>query len=472
MHRQRLAFVFLLCFVTGITPGCAKRKSVATAPKQASTNPYQAGNTPNLSEYIRTVLKITQENTAATQEALKLLHEKRPDVAALAKLIEKSAKDTESRHLLAAVYMQEKLYSPAFQLYQEIKAVSPEDGEAELALAKIWNLWGDNALARQHAESAVRLSPQAAEGFDLLGRIHLSQNELDQAISAFLSGVNLEPENALLHANVGYAFFARGDLHPARLYLQKAVHLDDTLAEAQNNLGVVLGNLGDFDGALKAFQAANGKAEALNNLGVVYLSQRRWREAIVAFRQALSISPGYSKARTNLTEAEARIPRPTVIDLPSFGNDNNVISVGPTGNSSITAASQPGDRERDGIQIIAGSGRFIARGKHVESEGKHSRYAAAYRDAINRFRTRRYTEAVDIFRWLLQQGPDPTMTGNCEYWIGECLFGMGKYEKAKAAFTRVLAGNSDWKKGDAQKMLKRIQQISRQEKNPRGKKAI
>jgi tetratricopeptide (TPR) repeat protein len=472
MHHQRLAFVILLCLVTSIFPGCSKRKAVSVVPKSSiGTTPYQSGNPSDLSEYIRTVLKISQENTAATQEALKQLYERRPEIAALAQVIARKANDIESRHLLAAAYLQEKLYLPAFQLYQEIKAVAPEDSDAELAVARIWNEWGDVALARQHAENAVKLNPDSAAGLDLLGRIHLRENDLDLAISAFLSAIELEPNNAMLHANAGYAYFARGDLNPARAYLQKAVWIDDSMIEAQNNLGIVLGNLGDFAGALRAFRAANKDAEAFNNLGVVYLGQRRWREARDAFRQALALSPDYAKARNNLKEAEARIPRPTVIELPSFSTDDTKIAGGQD-KTLAAAGRRSSEKEQNGIQITAGSGMFIRNSFPTAGESKKTRIAAAYKDALLKFNGRRYAEAVDIFQWLLQQRIDQMTSSNCEYWIGESYYGLGHLDKAKAAFNRVLASNSLTKKDDAQKMLKRILQKSRQESSSRAKKAV
>lgn len=317
---MRIRSLILLSFLllVSVSLGCSVRRSVATNARSGK-NPYHSSSPAALSEHIRTVLKTSQENTAADDEALRQLHQRRPELAQLSERVAASEDDLDSRRQLAAAYLEEGFLAYAFQLYQQVRAKVTDDSAVELALGRIWYEWRDDSLAHQYAERAAVLDPQSAAALELLGRIHLRRNELDRALSAFLSAAKIEPDNASLLANAGYTFMMRGDLRQAKRYLQLAVALNDSLAEAHNNLGIVLARLGERDGALSHFLATNSPAAAFNNLGVVYLAQKRWEDARVAFKQALMRDPDYLKARANLAEAESHLPLPTIVHVQSFG---------------------------------------------------------------------------------------------------------------------------------------------------------
>jgi tetratricopeptide (TPR) repeat protein len=325
-------------------------------------------------------------------------------------------------------------------MYQEIQSIKPNDPQAEVGVARVWDRWGDFGIAHQHAERAVILEPKSAEALEALGRISLHQNQLDQALSAFLSAIAIKPQSASLLSNAGYVFLKRGDLLQARLYLGNAVAVDDSLVEARNNLGIVLARLGQRDGALHEFMAVNDPAAAFNNLGVIYMEQKRWTEARDAFRKALALEPGHPKARANLVEAEAHVPIPTIINLPGFRDRPEVGSVEKKAKTQTPVAART----------------------QATVTGRDSRVRVAYSDALERFRARRFAEAIDIFQWLLAQDPSNPLASNCEYWIGESYFGLADYKEAYAAFKRVTTYTGSAKRNDAVVMMRRAALKQRQ----------
>ena len=295
----------MLVFMVLSFPGCVHRRSVTAVPMNESAKDSGTTSSPNaLSNFIQATLKISRENTAVAEEALKQLLKRRPDLAELSGRAAANGKDIDSRRLLAEAYMGEELLPYAFQMYQEIQAIKPDDSLAELGVARVWDRWGEYGLAFQHAERAVVLEPRSAEALETLGRVHLHRNQMDQALSAFLSALEIKPQNAALMTNVGYVFLQRGDLTQARRYLERSIAVDDSIDESHNNLGIVLARLGERERALREFMAVNDPGAAFNNLGVVYLSQKRWGEARDAFRRALTLDPAQAKAKTNLAEAE------------------------------------------------------------------------------------------------------------------------------------------------------------------------
>ena len=56
---------------------------------------------------------------------------------------------------------------------------------------------------------------------------------------------------------------------------------------------------------------------------------------------------------------------------------------------------------------------------------------------------------------MLEKGIEKSLAGNCEYWIGECLFATHDYSNAVEYFQKVIAIDSSIKKSDAYFMLGR-----------------
>ena len=139
--------------------------------------------------------------------------------------------------------------------------------------------------------------------------------------------------------------------------------------------------------------------------------------------------PNYSVARVNLAEAATHVPLPTAIEIPS-------------------------PSEKRG-RTVAKSIDSAARKASTEVTGRDRRISAAYKDALGRYYHRHYQEAIDIFKWLLQQYPTDKLASNCLYWTGESYFGMGKYNKAYVCFKQVTQYSDSVKRQDAMTMMKR-----------------
>jgi tol-pal system protein YbgF len=63
---------------------------------------------------------------------------------------------------------------------------------------------------------------------------------------------------------------------------------------------------------------------------------------------------------------------------------------------------------------------------------------SAYNAALDMFNSRNYAGAMEQFQALLQSGEAGDLADNCQYWIGECYYGMGNYSDALRNFQMVL----------------------------------
>jgi len=92
------------------------------------------------------------------------------------------------------------------------------------------------------------------------------------------------------------------------------------------------------------------------------------------------------------------------------------------------------------------------------SSSVRTNYASAgfmgeYQKARAQFESFNYEEAVATFENLLLKYPKHPLADNCQYWIGECYYGLKQYQKAIMEFQKVFAYSQVDKHDDAQLMI-------------------
>jgi len=203
-------------------------------------------------------------------------------------------------------------------------SLDPAAGASYAFLGAALRDGGDVALARASLQRAIALLPPTAAVYVDLGITYARTGDLDKAIGQFEAGMNLPPASA-----------PKPDWDPAIAGLRTAIGVTkdtkgtkdtkdakdakgDSLAEAYNVLGRLLGRSGaGSEEVAAAFREAirlrPDFAEAHNNLGLVLLQAGDDQGAIAALREAVRINPDYADARANLgaaltpTDAEAAV---------------------------------------------------------------------------------------------------------------------------------------------------------------------
>jgi tetratricopeptide (TPR) repeat protein len=79
---------------------------------------------------------------------------------------------------------------------------------------------------------------------------------VDEALRAYQQALELRPDYALAHNNLGAILFQRGELDQAGIHLREAVRLDPKNADALDNLGRLNQRLGDPRSARERFEQA------------------------------------------------------------------------------------------------------------------------------------------------------------------------------------------------------------------------
>jgi len=127
------------------------------------------------------------------------------------------------------------------------------------------------------------------------------------AIALLERAVEVWPEFAEAHNNLGVLLQAQGQLEPATRHFERALALNPAYAEAHNNLGAVLQAQGRQDQAMAQFEQAVAASpaylDALNNLAMGFFAQNQFEAAIGVWTRVLVVTPGHRDAEVCISKA-------------------------------------------------------------------------------------------------------------------------------------------------------------------------
>lgn len=160
-------------------------------------------------------------------------------------------------------YAQTQNINPDLEgIYRKIAQLYVTLGKLDAAVAVLWQ-----EAAAGHADATLYKS---------LGNLYEQLNQFAEAERVFGQAVRFDGDNAMAHKNMGDFYLRRGQFIPATQYLQQAAALDP------NNHHIFF------------------------NLGYALAEQRKYPEAINAYRQVLLLSPADEEARERLAQLQKR----------------------------------------------------------------------------------------------------------------------------------------------------------------------
>jgi tetratricopeptide (TPR) repeat protein/tRNA A-37 threonylcarbamoyl transferase component Bud32 len=152
----------------------------------------------------------------------------------------------------------------------------------------------DGAIAAYR--TALQLDPKLAESWEKLVEVLQAKGDRDGALAAYRAALALLPAaSASLHNRVGLALSDKGRLDEAIICFREAIAAKPTFAQAHANLGWTLWRNKDLDGAIASYRQATeiDPKNALfhHSLGRALRAKGDLDGAIAAFRKAIEIDP-------------------------------------------------------------------------------------------------------------------------------------------------------------------------------------
>jgi tetratricopeptide (TPR) repeat protein len=163
---------------------------------------------------------------------------------------------------------------------------------------------GRHAAAVSHFERALEIAPDFAPAHRELGRARLELGDAEAAADSLELAAHFDPRDAWPLFLLGLIAQRRGEPEAAATLYERALALDTDFVEAHNNLGYLLVNVFEriedgeahFDAALRV---RPGYRDALINQGIADLHSGRREEAIARFGNILEREPSCDEARLN-----------------------------------------------------------------------------------------------------------------------------------------------------------------------------
>jgi tetratricopeptide (TPR) repeat protein len=161
--------------------------------------------------------------------------------------------------------------------------------------------------AVREATVFVKMRPEDASAYIILGHAREMQGHDDEALQAYTEAKRLHAGYAEIHAGLGRVYGREGEFEKAVAALEEAIRLDESDAEYYGELAQVYQAEGYARQAIENWKKAKeiepDRPEILLALGNAYLAAERYPEAIREYQELLRKVPEMESVRPQLAKA-------------------------------------------------------------------------------------------------------------------------------------------------------------------------
>jgi len=172
-------------------------------------------------------------------------------------------------------------------IFNRLLEEDPTRAEAHAGLGLARFAQGNLEGAEAALKRAVDLDPEDPVAINTLAVVYDLQGRHDEAGEQFARLESLRPEDPNVANNVGVSLLLLGNFVDAETALRRALVLSPDDKATWNNLGLALGHQRRYDEALEAFRQAGNEQAAQNNLGYVLYLNGEYQEALAHYESAL-----------------------------------------------------------------------------------------------------------------------------------------------------------------------------------------
>jgi arylsulfatase A-like enzyme/tetratricopeptide (TPR) repeat protein len=199
----------------------------------------------------------------------------------------------------------------ALAIYRKLVARWPEDAALFHDLAVAAREVGNREEALKAEKGALGIDPRDANAQNGLGLLYADAGQSNEAAAAFEKATGLDPNNASIWTNLGNARRALGDVAAAERSYRRALDLDARHADAANGLGVIFVQQRRAREAIPLFEQAIASdptlVEAQLNLGIAYQESGDRAKAAAQYRRVLATAPSSAKEKRAARELLAAL---------------------------------------------------------------------------------------------------------------------------------------------------------------------
>jgi tetratricopeptide (TPR) repeat protein len=215
---------------------------------------------------------------------------------------------SDALYMLAFVQHRQNQPAESLETYTRAAALAPPTGDDLKIIGLNYVLLDDYPDAIRWLEKAVEVDPKNRDAWYYLGRAYYTKAHLSEARKAFLTVLDLHPQDAKAENNLGLIFETSGNLAAAIDAYKNAIEWQDSAPHPSEQPYVNLGNLmleqGHTDEALVALERAVAIAPSdafcHMKLGIAYRQAGRLVDARRELEQATELEPENATAHYQL----------------------------------------------------------------------------------------------------------------------------------------------------------------------------
>ena len=269
--------------------------------------------------------------------------------------------------------------------------------------------------------------------FNLIGACYKSLGQIEGSSKMFQTAVNIKPDYAEAHKNLGIVLKDLGRLDESVESLKRALAIDSNYVDAHYNLANIFKEKGQYDNAIKSYENAiainPSFADAYNNLGNLFKDIGQTDKAIKSYIRAIEINPQFAHAHNNLGTA--------LVDHERF--DDAVRSY----KKAIDINPQFAEAHNNLGQVLNTLGQFKAGvnsfKKAIEINPKFTE--AYYNFGLTLKKLKYFDDAINNFLSAVSIKPDFFEALNN---IGSCLSFLGRIDEAIKSYEKALIINPEY----------------------------
>ncbi|MFA6599169.1 MAG: tetratricopeptide repeat protein [Ignavibacteriaceae bacterium] len=156
---------------------------------------------------------------------------------------------------------------------KEALTLNPDNFLTLFQLSKLYYTKKEYELAEFYLLKTVRVKPNIAGIFSVLGIVQKELGKFDEAEQSYLKAIQLNPGFDEAYYNLGILLYNKKQLTRSIHYFNKAIDLNSNLYLAYYNMGNIYRELEKYDEAIQSYTSAiqikNNFSDAYYNLGVV-----------------------------------------------------------------------------------------------------------------------------------------------------------------------------------------------------------
>jgi len=203
-------------------------------------------------------------------------------------------REASARMQMGVTYLEQRNLPSAMRELTHAAELDPDNSEIAMTLGLAYQQRGDLEKSEEYLRRAIRLDPDNAPAHNNLGNILSLQGKGDEAIREYEKAVSniLYPTPEFGYYNMGREYARRKELSKAVLMYRRAIAMSPSFVDAYRELARVQFLQGEEKESIRTLErlveVAPSSARGWIDLGSMYLRVDRKKEALEAFRNAMS----------------------------------------------------------------------------------------------------------------------------------------------------------------------------------------